>query len=42
LFNIAARIIRSARRITLRLPAGHRHADTLQKTLDAIYALPPP
>lgn len=42
LFNIPARIIRSARRITLRLPAGHRHADTLQRTLNAIYALPPP
>ena len=42
LFNIPARIIRSARRITLRLPAGHRHADTLQATLDAVYALPPP
>ena len=42
LFNIPARIIRSARRITLRLPAGHRHADTLQRTLDAVYALPPP
>ncbi len=42
LFNIPARIIRSARRVTLRLPAGHRHADTLKATLDAIYALPPP
>lgn len=42
LFNIPAPIIRSARRITLRLPAGHRHADTLQATLDAVYALPPP
>ena len=42
LFNIPARIIRSARRVTLRLPAGYRHADTLQRTLDAIYALPPP
>lgn len=42
LFNIPARIIRSARRITLRLPAGHRHADTLQATLDTVYALPPP
>ncbi len=42
LFNIPARIIRSARRITLRLPAGYRHADTLKATLDAIYALPPP
>jgi hypothetical protein len=42
LFNIPARIIRSARRVTLRLPAGHRHADTLQATLDAVYALAPP
>jgi hypothetical protein len=42
LFNIPARIIRSARRITLRLPAGYRHANILQGTLDAIYALPPP
>jgi hypothetical protein len=42
LFNIPARIIRSARRISLRLPAGHRHADTLQRTLDAVYALAPP
>jgi hypothetical protein len=42
LFNIPARIIRSGRRLILRLPAGHPHADTLQATLDAIYALPPP
>ncbi|MCA1697548.1 MAG: IS1380 family transposase [Actinobacteria bacterium] len=42
LFNIPARIIYSARRITLRLPAGHRHTDTLQRTLDAVYALAPP
>jgi hypothetical protein len=42
LFNIPARIIRTGRRIILRLPIGHPHADTLQATLDAIYALPPP
>jgi hypothetical protein len=42
LFNIPARIIRSARRTILRLPTGYRHADTLQATLDAVYALPPP
>jgi Transposase DDE domain group 1 len=42
LFNIPARIIRSARRTTLKLPDGHRHADTLKGTLDAVYALPPP
>jgi len=37
-----ARIIRSARRIILRLPEGFRHADVFQATLDAVYALPPP
>ena len=42
LFNIPARIIRSARRTILRLPSGYRHADTLQATLDAVSALPPP
>jgi hypothetical protein len=42
LFNIPARIIRTGRRLILRLPAGHPHADTLQATLDAIWALPPP
>jgi hypothetical protein len=42
LFNIPARIIRTARRTILRLPAGFRHADVFQATLDAIYALPPP
>jgi Transposase DDE domain group 1 len=42
LFNIPTRIIRTGRRIILRLPAGHPHADIFQKTLDAIYALPPP
>jgi hypothetical protein len=42
LFNIPARIIRTGRRLILRLPAGHPHADTFQATLDAIYALPPP
>lgn len=42
LFNIPARIIHTARRTTLRLPTGHRHAHTLQATLNAIYALPPP
>ena len=42
LFNIPARIIRSARRTILRLPQGFRHADTFQATLDAVYALPPP
>jgi Transposase DDE domain group 1 len=42
LFNIPARIIRTGRRLILRLPDGHPHADTLQATLDAVYALPPP
>jgi hypothetical protein len=42
LFNIPARIIRTGRRLILRLPVGHPHADTLQATLDAIYALAPP
>ncbi|HEY2763638.1 MAG TPA: IS1380 family transposase [Pseudonocardiaceae bacterium] len=42
LFNIPARIIRTGRRIILRLPVGHPHADALQATLDTIYALPPP
>ena len=42
LFCIPARIIRTGRRLILRLPVGHPHADTLQATLDAIYALAPP
>jgi len=42
LFNVPARIIRTGRRLILRLPVGHPHADTLQATLDAIYALAPP
>jgi hypothetical protein len=42
LFNVPARIIRTGRRIILRLPAGYPHADTFQQTLDAIYALAPP
>ena len=42
LFNIPARIIRSARRTILRLPEGFRHADAFTATLDAAYALPPP
>ena len=42
LFNIPARIIRTGRRLILRLPDSHPHADILQATLDTIYALPPP
>jgi hypothetical protein len=41
LFNIPARIIRTGRRMILRLPAGYQHANTFQQTLDALYALPP-
>lgn len=42
LFNVPARIIRSARRTILRLPEGFRNAGVFQATLDAVYALPPP
>jgi hypothetical protein len=42
LFNVPARIIRTGRRIILRLPAGYPHADIFQATLDAIYTLAPP
>jgi hypothetical protein len=42
LFNIPARIVRTARRTILRLPEGFRHAETFRATLDAAYALPPP
>lgn len=42
LFNVPARVIRTGRQLILRLPAGYQHADILQKTLDAVYALPPP
>ncbi len=42
LFNVPARIVRSARRTILRLPEGFRHAHVFQATLDAVYALPPP
>lgn len=42
LFNVPARIVRSARRTILRLPEGFRHAADFQATLDAVYALPPP
>ena len=42
LFNIPARIIRTARRTILRLPESFRHADVFQATLDAVHALPPP
>jgi len=42
LFNVPARIIRTGRRLILRLPDGYPHADTFQATLDAVWALPPP
>jgi hypothetical protein len=41
LFNVPAKIVRTARRTILKLPDGYRHADVFQATLDAIYALPP-
>jgi Transposase DDE domain group 1 len=41
LFNIPARIVRTGRRLILRPPAGFRHRQILQATLDAIYALGP-
>ena len=42
LFNVPARVIRTGRRLILRLPDGYQHADIFQATLDAVYALPPP
>lgn len=41
LFCVPGRIIRTGRRLILRLPAGFRHADTFTRTLAAVYALPP-
>lgn len=40
-FCIPLRIVRTARRLILRPPAGFRHRAILQATLDAIYALGP-
>lgn len=40
-FTIPLRLVRSARRLTLRPPAGFLHRQVLQDTLDAIYALGP-
>lgn len=40
-FTVPLRLVRSARRLTLRPPAGFLHCDVLQETLDAIYALGP-
>ena len=41
LFCVPARIVRTGRQLILRLPAGFRHADTFNRTLEAVYALPP-
>jgi len=40
-FCIPLRIVRTARRLILRPPAGYLHRQVLQDTLDAIYALGP-
>lgn len=42
LFCVPARIVRTGRRLILRLPDGFRHAQLFQATLDAIWALAPP
>ena len=42
LFCVPARIVRTGRRLILRLPEGFRHAQLLQATLDAVWALAPP
>ena len=39
LFCVPARVIRTARQITLRLPDGFRYLDTFQQTYDNVYAL---
>ena len=41
IFCIPLRIVRAARRLILRPPAGYRHRKILQETLDAIHALGP-
>ena len=41
IFCIPLRIVRTARRLILRPPAGYRHRKILQDTLDAIHALGP-
>ncbi|MGH2845999.1 MAG: IS1380 family transposase, partial [Thermoleophilaceae bacterium] len=41
LFCVPARIVRTGRRVILRLPEGFRHADAFRATLAAVYALPP-
>jgi Transposase DDE domain group 1 len=42
LFGVPARVIRTARRTILRLPAGFRHAGAFAATYRAAWALPPP
>jgi len=41
LYCVPARIVRSGRRLILRLPAGFRHAATFRATYEAAYALRP-
>jgi len=41
MFTIPARIVRTGRRLILRLPAGYQHRHILTATLEAIYALGP-
>ena len=42
LFCVPARIVRTGRRLILRLPAGFRHADIFRSTYQAAHALRPP
>lgn len=42
LFAVPARVIRSGRRMILRLPAGFRHLDAFTATYRAAWGLPPP
>jgi len=42
LFGVPARVIRTARRTILRLPAGFRYADAFAATYRAAWGLPPP
>ncbi|MBW8059945.1 MAG: hypothetical protein FVQ78_06340, partial [Solirubrobacterales bacterium] len=42
LFGVPARVIRTARRTILRLPAGFRYAEAFAATYRAAWALPPP
>lgn len=42
LVQVPARIVRSGRRTTLRLPEGFRYAETFVATYERIWALAPP